>query len=134
MRGSTKNNLIYCLMIWVMGLTFLASQAFADMEEVLLSGKKSRGPVTFEHESHMGEYECLDCHHVIENGENVLDEADLEEGDPGLLCGSCHNDTSRIKKREAFHYQCIGCHDSLKAEQGQTGPTLCGECHVLEKD
>ncbi len=118
--------LIFACVIYVSGL-------YAYPEDIDLGGEKTRGPVAFPHELHIEGFECLDCHHDMENGENVLDESDLEEGNPDVLCSSCHNADSKIKKREAFHYQCMKCHDNYRMTDEATGPTLCGECHVLEK-
>ena len=103
----------------------------------------------FTHEDHMDELDCLDCHHVYKDGENVLDESDLEEGNPDISCCSCHNSTTKIDLEEAFHSSCIPCHNenskkfwiprkgiqwkSFISNEGQQGPTLCGECHVREK-
>lgn len=112
--------------VWVSGL-------YAYPEDIDFGGTKNRGPVAFPHELHMETFECLDCHHVMENGENILDESDLEEGEPDILCASCHTSQSKIKTKEAFHYQCIKCHDKYRLTQEDTGPTLCGECHILKK-
>lgn len=101
---------------------------------------KQRPSVAFTHDDHMGSYECLDCHHRYEDGENVLDEDELTDVEPdeiimlnlpqeelsGIKCASCHNKDNKImKSREAFHRQCIGCH-----EKESVGPVLCGECHL----
>lgn len=106
---------------------------YAYSEDIDLGGKKDRGAVAFPHELHMEGFDCLDCHHKMENGENVLDESDLDEDNPETYCGACHNDQSKLKRKEAFHYQCMGCHNEYKMTQEVTGPLLCGECHVLEK-
>jgi hypothetical protein len=103
--------------------------------------EKQRPPVAFTHESHMGNYECLQCHHRYENGQNVMSEDELTDIEPestitldinlnddasAIKCASCHNNktVTKIKSREAFHKQCIGCH-----EKESKGPVLCGECH-----
>jgi c(7)-type cytochrome triheme protein len=119
--------------VFLLACVVFVSGVYASSEEIEFSGKKSRGPVVFDHELHMGDFECLDCHHVMESGENVLDESDLEEGDPNILCSSCHNSTSKIAKTEAFHYQCMGCHNDYSLTSEPTGPTLCGGCHILKK-
>jgi hypothetical protein len=85
---------------------------------------------------------CLLCHHRYENGKNVLDVDELSAGNPDeviklsitppsepndLKCASCHNSinkTNKISARDAFHRQCIGCHN-----EESKGPGLCGECH-----
>ncbi|GAB6094442.1 hypothetical protein JCM14469_06940 [Desulfatiferula olefinivorans] len=107
---------------------------------------KQRPPVSFTHETHMGDFACLDCHHRYENGENVLDEGDLMDVEPDEIimlnmpsseeprdnqCASCHNGDKKITKlssRDALHRQCIGCHEEMAQ-----GPVLCGECHVRSK-
>jgi hypothetical protein len=107
---------------------------------------KQRPPVAFTHEIHMGDFGCLDCHHRYENGENVLDEGELMDVEPDeiimlnepsleepgdIKCASCHNGDKKITKissRDAFHRQCIGCHEEMAQ-----GPVLCGECHVRSK-
>lgn len=118
--------LILACMIYVSGL-------YAYSEDIEFGGEKTRGSVAFAHELHMDSFECLDCHHDIKDGENVLDEADLEEDNPDILCASCHKANSKIEKREAFHYQCMGCHNKFRLTKEPTGPTLCGECHILKK-
>ncbi len=59
------------------GLCFFASGVYAYDVVLEFSGGENRGPVLFDHELHMYDFDCLDCHHVMENGENVLDDADL---------------------------------------------------------
>jgi len=110
------------------------SNLYAYPDNIILGGKNIRGGVEFPHDLHMDDYECLDCHHVMEDGENILDESDLEEGDPDVLCSSCHTRESKIETREAFHYQCIKCHDRTRLTPDTTGPTLCGECHLIKSE
>jgi hypothetical protein len=105
--------------------------------------KKQRPNVAFTHDSHMGNYECQQCHHRYENGKNVIEEnqdelmeiepegtmtldVNLPDDASAIKCASCHNNktVTKIKSREAFHGQCIGCH-----EKEAKGPVLCGECH-----
>jgi len=121
------------------GLVFIcvafASGLYAFSEDIEFGGENTRGPVMFPHEYHMGDFDCLDCHHEYdENGENILDEYDLEQDNPDILCGACHNPKEKIDRMEAFHYQCMGCHNNVKKIDGPAGPTMCGECHILKKD
>jgi len=134
MKLIQKTGLAAAIVLFFILPVCFASWLFAYSEEITLSGEKTRGPVKFTHEAHMYSLDCLDCHHVMENGENILDETDLEEDNPNILCGSCHTDKANILKREAFHYQCIGCHDANRRALQETGPTLCGECHVRERE
>ncbi len=128
-----KIDLIVLLFISVLLGIICATGLYAYPEDIEFGGENTRGGVAFPHELHMDGFECLDCHHIMEDGQNILDESDLEEGDPDALCSSCHNSQSKIEKREAFHYQCMGCHNNYKMTPEVTGPTLCGECHILKK-
>jgi hypothetical protein len=93
--------------------------------------KRQRPPVAFPHTRHMeGELTCKDCHHQYENGENVLDESALHEGNEGIKCSECHDVRGRIDLQRAFHYQCISCHKKNEREKKKTGPRFCGECHL----
>ena len=109
---------------------------------------KQRPSVLLNHGTHMGmgSEGCLECHHVYDKEKNnILDEAELNEMEAeeyitldvnlqkdasAYKCASCHNnkDVTKIKSREAFHRQCIGCH-----EKEASGPVLCGECHKRSK-
>jgi hypothetical protein len=95
------------------------------------SGEKQRPAVTFPHNRHaeMG-LSCKDCHHLYENGKNVLDESKLEEGNKDIRCSACHGSKSRLNPEKAFHKQCIGCHTKYQKEKKKTGPRYCGGCHI----
>ena len=124
--------------ILFLGIVFAAvtlSMLSAQPEEIILNNveaykKKQRPPVAFPHEIHMaGDLSCTDCHHQYENGQNVLDESELEEGNPNIRCSHCHTRETRINLRQAFHRQCVGCHARTEKRGEKTGPRLCGECH-----
>ncbi|MBW2603401.1 MAG: cytochrome c3 family protein [Deltaproteobacteria bacterium] len=88
------------------------------------------------HDQHMENQDCLECHHKYENGKNILDEADLEDDNVETSCASCHdNQDNHVKYnlQQAFHRQCIGCHDRLSSANMKIGPILCGECHIRTK-
>jgi len=133
MKSITKVSLISLPFFLILAGIMYVNGLHAYSADIELGGENTRGAVAFPHELHMESFSCLDCHHVMENGENVLDEFDLEEGNPDILCGACHTETATIKRREAFHYQCMKCHDQYRFTTESTGPTLCGECHTLEK-
>ena len=82
-----------------------------------------RPPVPFDHDAHADEFDCLDCHHRFEDGENVLDPEDLYTGDVPASCAACHNDTPDDLMR-AFHGQCATCHDGH-----DDAPKSCNGCH-----
>lgn len=133
MKSIQKTGWVFLTAALLAGGTFFASSLWAQPEEIEFCKEKERGPVLFPHELHMSDLSCLDCHHDMQNGENVLDEGELEEGNPKAQCATCHDDKSKIKTREAFHRQCMGCHDSASLTAKKTGPSLCGECHTLKK-
>lgn len=120
-----------------LALLFTAAYSSAQDEEIVLTipESTSRPAVVFPHELHTESYDCLECHHNYdETGENVLDESDLEDGNPDILCGACHTPKSKVHQREAFHRQCMGCHEKFIFNKRPTGPVLCGECHVKKED
>ncbi|MFH2093579.1 MAG: cytochrome c3 family protein [Pseudomonadota bacterium] len=133
MKVKNKIKQVLIPLFLILAAVLFVSGAYAYSPDIEFGGKKSRGAVAFPHENHMAGLDCTDCHHVMENGENILDESELEEDNPNILCGSCHNETSKIERKEAFHYQCMKCHNTYKMTQEKAGPTLCGECHILEK-
>jgi len=111
-------------------LLFNGSLLSAQPEQMVLEGK-TRPAVTFPHQRHMeAELSCKDCHHVYENGKNILDESKLEEGNKDIRCSACHGPKSRLNLEEAFHNQCIGCHRKAQVEKKKTVPQYCGGCHV----
>lgn len=92
---------------------------------------KTRHAVIFPHYRHIeAGPSCKDCHHVYENGKNVLEEDKLEEGNQGIRCSACHGSKSRPNLEQAFHNQCIGCHTTYLKKNEKTGSRYCGGCHV----
>ena len=115
--------------------TVAVSLLIAQPEDILIDHReayptKQRPSVPFPHGVHMaGDLSCKDCHHRYEAGQNVLDENELEEGDPEIQCARCHTQETRISLRQAFHRQCVGCHTKAQKGGEKSGPRLCGECH-----
>ena len=111
-------------------LVLTGSSLRAQPEKIVLEGK-TRPAVTLPHNRHAeAGLSCKDCHHIYENGENVLDESKLEEGDESIRCLACHGPKFRPNLEQAFHNQCMGCHTRYQKEKKKTGPRYCGECHV----
>jgi len=112
-------------------LILTASPLRAQPDKIVLDnskalGEKTRPAVTFPHNRHAeAGLSCKDCHHIYENGKNILDESKLEEGNQDIRCSACHGPKFRLNLEQVFHNQCIGCHTKKKA-----GPRFCGECHV----
>ena len=102
----------------------------AQPDEIVLEGK-TRPAVSLPHNRHVeAGLSCKDCHHIYENGKNILDESQLEEGNKNLQCLACHGSKSRLNVEKAFHSQCTGCHRTYQMEKKKTGPRYCGGCHV----
>ena len=98
------------------------------------------GKVLFDHKVHTSAegygISCQDCHH--HPGEEDLDTRGCKAchlaaaGAPlPQSCQDCHDSdevegTEMLKSGDAFHNQCIGCHQEFEA-----GPDECGQCHVM---
>ena len=97
-----------------------SSALFADPPDIIMLSKPkvfgslSRAPVRFTHGHHMSPkgVSCLTCHH---------------KGDTTIQCETCHVTPRSLQ--QAFHGQCITCHDSERKAGRATGPRACGECH-----
>ena len=131
-----EKNLIYVL-LGVMLVLVSASTLWAQPEKIVIKNPEvfkhaQRPAVTFPHERHLADLECLDCHHRYDKGENVLDEDTLEEGNADIRCASCHNLNARLGLRHAYHRKCTGCHTKMVKEGKKTGPRTCGGCHVVQ--
>lgn len=105
-----------------------AQDADIYIENTAFYHSKSRSAVYFSHENHMGSNDCLDCHHDYQNGENVLDEDDLEN-DESASCASCHSKEASIDLKTAYHRQCMGCHRHVNKQEADTLPITCQDCH-----
>jgi len=109
------------------------SRLYAQDAEIYIENtasyrSKGRPAVYFSHEDHMEAYECLECHHDYQNGENVLDEDDLEE-DGNAGCATCHSKEASIELKTAYHRQCMGCHRLVNKQEADTLPITCQDCH-----
>lgn len=142
MASKTQIKIAYGLAIYFLFIGILSYTVFsAETPEtpIRVMYKTATGKVLFDHKTHTGDngygLACKDCHH-----HPMEDEVDLRS------CGECHakaqaesmpescldcheadevEDTEMLVSGDAFHNQCIGCHQ----EYGQ-GPFDCAECHV----
>ena len=112
------------LVLLVVGvISYAAFPAKSPDQPVRLMFKGVAGKVLFTHKMHTSEsgYDvaCSDCHHNLEEGET----------DP-QACGECHeiesDDEDVPERTDAFHSQCIGCH-----QENEAGPEKCASCHVM---
>jgi hypothetical protein len=119
-------------------LSYTAFSAKAPDEPVRLMFQCSTGKVLFDHKTHTAEsgygIACTDCHHHPENAEDRTSCRSChdvpKDGSAPAACLNCHDAgdfevESIVKKTDAIHQQCIGCHK----EKG-SGPEECKLCHV----
>ena len=103
-------------------------------EEIVIDGKAykkdMKGPVNFAHSKHATDYgfECSECHHRYENGENIWN-----AGDEVKKCAECHDaakSEGNVKKlMTAYHNNCKNCHKE-KNKEGKNAPDKkCEGCH-----
>jgi len=89
-----------------------------------------KGPVRFSHEKHYREYiiDCVQCHHVYQDGENIWKEEDSVE-----KCVVCHDQNEKqdnvFKLQNAFHENCRVCHIKVSKEGKEAPYNKCSECH-----
>lgn len=65
---------------------------------------------------------CKECHQSVDMTQYKGDYSD---------CGACHDAHARdlvLPRMNAFHDQCMSCHESLGA--GPYGPDACNQCHI----
>ena len=103
--------------------SYVAFSAPSPEEPVRIMFKGTAGKVLFSHQTHTTEtgygLSCEDCHHTFE-----------EDGE-AQACVECHEpdlaDEDVPKQVDAFHLQCIGCHEQIDA-----GPIKCESCHAMK--
>ena len=114
-----KVALLIMIVLLVTGLVCYASFSSPSPENpVRLMLQNKGGKVLFTHMTHADSYGliCIDCHHHIED-------------DDIYNCSECHEETGDEylpSRADAFHAQCMGCHEDYGA-----GPVLCASCHNL---
>ena len=104
--------------------SYLAFSAPSPEQPVRMVFKSAAGKVLFDHKTHTDGsgygLACDNCHHTLEEGEYE----DVES------CRECHEpvteDEDIPKISDAFHQQCIGCHQDYDA-----GPVACAICHNM---
>lgn len=123
--------LLIAVLLSLAATDLMAQQDHLKLNHQEVFVKRERPPVNFPHNRHAeAGLSCKDCHHQYKNGENVLDESTLQEGNQEIKCSACHTPQSRIDLQRAFHYQCLSCHKKNERERKKTGPRFCGECHL----
>jgi len=114
----------------ILGMAY-AQDDMLWLEHDIFVGRERPG-VAFPHALHADELglDCLECHHIYENGENVWDESEEVQ-----KCSECHSPTEnqgKVKKLKiAFHRNCKSCHRMLTKEgMSEDAPyRKCSDCH-----
>jgi predicted CXXCH cytochrome family protein len=112
---------IYCLFVAV--VSYAAFPINTPEKPVRIMYWGMAGNVLFDHNTHASVpgygVNCSSCHHDLEGDDTGTPEA----------CSACHDpafgDEDMLKRADAFHAQCIGCHQDFGA-----GPEDCAGCHV----
>jgi hypothetical protein len=131
--NNTKKAFVLFWLLFVVSVPIVLAQP----DEIILEHNRflkdrKRPPVHFNHELHMEEIDCLDCHHNYENGKNILDEEDLEEGNPAALCITCHKVQKSSDLKKTFHGSCLKCHMQESKKGNKRSPRVCTGCHKQE--
>ena len=116
----------YVLAVVLLGVGVISYAAFSSKppeRPVRIMFKSIAGKVLFDHKTHTADsgfgLSCNDCHHTLEAGET-----------DAQACLECHapksEDPDVPKRSDAFHRQCIRCHQEIEA-----GPIACAACHVM---
>ena len=141
---TTQKNLQVAIGVTVILLIFglfsyAAFSAKKPDQPVRIMFKGVAGNVLFDHKSHASDtsfgLSCNDCHHHPSDQDSdflACSACHKAEDDPikPESCKDCHDpseyeDYEMMAKTDAFHAQCIECHQQFGA-----GPVLCAECHA----
>ncbi len=115
---------IMAVVFFVVGVVCYAAYSQKVPEQpVRIMFDSIAGKVLFSHKTHLSDtgygLSCNDCHHNLEEGDTAAQS-----------CLECHEpeseDQDMPKRSDAFHKQCINCHQEIDA-----GPRECNSCHVL---
>jgi hypothetical protein len=144
MAPNKELRLAYGLMVvlFVVGvITYAAFPAKTPDVPVRLMFKAVAGKVLFDHKTHTAAsgygLSCHDCHHHPADDDAAIRPCGDCHNPPEkgqqftAACAECHEPediegTEMLKRGDAFHEQCIGCHKEYGA-----GAVKCSECHVL---
>lgn len=147
MTPKKELKIAYCLILilfFVGVISYAAFPAKTPDQPVRIMYKSVAGKALFDHKTHLDDsgygIACVECHHHPE---------EPEEGQTAFVpCSNCHQtlakgqkypescldcheaedleESEMIKKSDAFHSQCIACHQDVEA-----GPEECASCHVM---
>ncbi len=145
MNSEKELKIVYSLaiMLFIVGiLSYAAFPIKIPDEPVRLMFKGVAGNVLYDHKTHTTDsgygISCIDCHHHPEEDETDLRACSEchylpKDGETApQACNDCHEpdeieDSEYIKASDAFHTQCISCH-----QENESGPEECADCHAMQ--
>jgi hypothetical protein len=125
----------FCLFFLLACVFFAWSLPCLAQDEVMVLetpelGAHQRPLVHFNHEKHAESMECMRCHHDYDEFLNNM-------GGEGNRCADCHEKQpldNPLPLMDAFHTQCIGCHQEMNQRSlARNIPLACGECHIKNR-
>jgi hypothetical protein len=147
---TSKKQLLFAyglaILLLLVGIVcYAAFSPSAPAEPMRIMYHTNAGKVLFDHRTHtdVSGYgvSCFDCHHHPSQDDSALIacvDCHPTEPQPGVQpesCLDCHHeseieDTEMISRADAFHQQCIECHEQFgKGPKG--GGDNCSACHVM---
>jgi hypothetical protein len=149
MTSKKHRMIMYGVAIHLLLIAIVCYAAFpvkAPQEPIRVVYHTNAGKVLFDHQTHAGAtgygLACSDCHHSHPEGEEIdpvscdLCHPPRPEGKQlPASCLDCHEASDIespdiMKQSDAFHKQCIGCHEQF-GKGPQSGSANCSKCHVL---
>ena len=146
---SKKHRLIvYGVAVQLLLIAIVCYAAFpvkTPEQPIRLMYQTNAGKVLFDHKTHTAAngygLDCFDCHHHPPDDEEGLvgcgncHQPKSEDGSVPQSCLNCHDesevqDAEYPTRADAFHTQCIQCHEQYGAGPGE-GSDNCSKCHVL---
>jgi hypothetical protein len=132
------------ILLVVGAISYAAFPVKTPEEPVRLMFNAVAGDVLFAHQTHASVkgygIACNECHHHPEESEDgplacsACHQIPPEGEKAPKACLDCHDiseleDSVFMKSSDAFHAQCIGCHEDFGKGPGE-GPEKCSACHV----
>lgn len=149
MTSKKHRMIMYGVAIQLVLIAIVSYAAFpieTPQEPIRLMYQTNAGKVLFDHQTHASingyALDCMDCHHSHFGEEikpvscGLCHAVKGEKSEFPESCFECHGDASEIeepeilKRSDAFHQQCIQCHEQYGAGP-KSGSENCSACHVL---
>jgi len=149
MTSKKHRMIVYGVAIQLLLIAIVCYAAFPiekPPEPIRLMYQTNAGKVLFDHQTHatVNGYalDCMDCHHAHFGEEiepvacGLCHSTGQKVSEYPQACFDCHGDASEIespdilKRSDAFHQQCIQCHEQYGAGPA-SGADNCSKCHVL---